>query len=184
MISGRADLCKGAMVSNSTLAALCIWSGLQEHLMFESYHLGNSIQAYADQLKAKQAEEHELATRDNRAPGQYWLEIDPPKVWSFLTQPVRNWMRQQALSDVVESIVGAIYISDNFSLVGAEAFFRNVLKPFYDRYITLKTLSHHPTKILFELFQAQGCQQFQITKEKNQDVVCCEGKTRVNLGIV
>jgi endoribonuclease Dicer len=173
------------MVSNSTLAALCISSGLQEHLMFESYHLANSIQVYVDQLKAKQDEEHEQATRDSRAPGQYWLEIDPPKVcWSSLTQPIPNWTPQQALSDVVESIVGAIYISDNFSLVGAEALFNNVLKPFYDRYITLKTLSHHPTKILFELFQAQGCQQFQITKEKNQDFVCCDGKMCVNLSIV
>jgi len=35
--------------------------------------------------------------------------------------------------------------------------------------VTLKTLSHHPTKILFELFQAQGCQQFEIVKAKGED---------------
>ena len=83
----------------------------------------------------------------------------------------------QALSDVIESIVGAMYISDNFSPVGTEAIFDNVLKPFYDRHITLKTLSHHPTKILFELFQAQGCRQFQIIKEKHQGLTCCEGRS-------
>jgi len=82
--------------------------------------------------------------------GQYWLSTEPPK----------------ALSDVVESIIGAVYISDNFSPIGAEALFDNVLKPFYDKHITLQTLSHHPTKILFELVQAQGCQQFTITKDK------------------
>ena len=71
----------------------------------------------------------------------------------------------QALSDVVESIVGAVYVSDNFSPVGSEAFFDRVLKPFYDQHITLRTLSHHPTKVLFELFQSEGCQQFEITKE-------------------
>jgi endoribonuclease Dicer len=76
----------------------------------------------------------------------------------------------------VESIVGAIYISDNFSLVGAEALFEKVLKPFYEQHVTLKTLSHHPTKILFELSQAQGCQQFEIIKEKIQDVARCDGK--------
>jgi endoribonuclease Dicer len=75
---------------------------------------------------------------------------------------------------VVESIAGALYISDNFSPVGAEALFENVLKPFYDRHISLKTLSHHPTKILFELFQAQGCQQFQVTKEKDQALTHCQ----------
>jgi endoribonuclease Dicer len=81
----------------------------------------------------------------------------------------------QALSDVVESIVGAVYISDNFSPVGAESLFDNVLKPFFDTHITLQTLSHHPTKILFELLQAQGCQQFEITKEKDDSVIRCHG---------
>jgi endoribonuclease Dicer len=83
----------------------------------------------------------------------------------------------QTLPDVVESIVGAIYISDNFSPVGAEALFDNVLKPFYDRHITLKTLSHHPTKILFELFQAQGCHQFELIKERQENVIRCDGKS-------
>jgi len=68
------------MVSNSTLAALCVWSRLQEHLMFESDQLANSIQTYADQLKAKQIEEYQQAEREGRAPGQYWLESEPPKV--------------------------------------------------------------------------------------------------------
>lgn len=81
----------------------------------------------------------------------------------------------QALSDVVESIVGAVYISDNFSPVGAESLFDNVLKPFFDTHITLQTLSHHPTKILFELLQAQGCQQFEITKDKDDSVIRCHG---------
>jgi endoribonuclease Dicer len=82
----------------------------------------------------------------------------------------------QALSDVVESIIGAIYISDNFSPVGAESLFDNVLKPFFDTHITLQTLSHHPTKILFELLQAQGCQVFEIVKDKADSITRCHGK--------
>ena len=167
------------MVSNSALAAVCVWSGLQEHLLFESYILAGSIQAYANQLKGKQAKEYELAEKEDRPPGQYWLEIEPPKVCylsSLRTLLLTNIL--QALSDVVESIIGAIYISEDFSPSGAEAVFDNVLKPFYDRHVTLKTLSHHPTKILFELFQAQGCQQFEIAKEKNEDqqLTRCDGK--------
>jgi endoribonuclease Dicer len=77
---------------------------------------------------------------------------------------------------VVESIAGAIYLSDNFMPVGVEALFDNVLKPFYDRHITLKTLSHHPTKVLFELFQAHGCQQFRLQKEKNENTTSCHGE--------
>jgi endoribonuclease Dicer len=70
------------MVSNSALAAVCVWSGLQEHLLFESYALANNMQLYVDELKMKQAQEYELATREGRSPGQYWLEIEPPKVIS------------------------------------------------------------------------------------------------------
>jgi endoribonuclease Dicer len=71
---------KGAMVANSTLAAVSVWSGLHEHLLFESYTLATNMQTYADQLKLKQAQEYELADKEGRLPGQYWLEIEPPKV--------------------------------------------------------------------------------------------------------
>lgn len=92
---------------------------------------------------------------------------------------------QQALSDLVESIIGAIYVSENFYPAGADAVFDNMLKPFFDRHVTLKTLSHHPTKILFELLQAQGCVQFEIVKEKSIDEdgeglgTCCSGRHRI-----
>ena len=136
------------MVSNAALAAICVWSGLHEHLLFESVTLEENIQAYAYELSEKQAAEYEQAEREGRQPGQYWIEIEPPK----------------ALSDVVESILGAVYVSDNFSPVGSEMFFDKILAPFYDRHITLHTLSHHPTKVLFELLQSQGCQNFELVK--------------------
>ncbi|RDB22674.1 Dicer-like protein 1 [Hypsizygus marmoreus] len=147
---GGLTLLKGAMVSNAALAAVCVWSGLHDLLLHESYAMATSIHEYATRLRANQEEEYRLAKSEGRPPGQYWLELEPPK----------------AVSDVVESLIGAIYISDNFSPVGVEALFDNVLKPFYDKHVTLKTLSHHPTKILFELFQAQGCQRFKIIKDK------------------
>ena len=67
------------MVSNSALAAVCVWSGLHEHLLFESHTLSNNMQAYVDELRTRQAKECELAQRGG-IPGQYWLEVEPPKV--------------------------------------------------------------------------------------------------------
>ncbi|KAF9534830.1 hypothetical protein CPB83DRAFT_901776 [Crepidotus variabilis] len=154
---GALTMLKGAMVSNSALAAVCVWSGLHEYLLFESSQLEYGIQSYVNELKEKKTQEYILAAQEGRTPGQYWLEIEPPK----------------ALSDVLESIIGAIYISDNFSPIGAECLFDNILKPFYDTHITLQTLSHHPTKILFELLQAQGCQQFELAKDKDETVTRC-----------
>ena len=68
------------MVSNSALAAVCVWSGLQEYLLFESSKLSSSIQNYANELKERQEKEYELAKEEGRSPGQYWLDTEPPKV--------------------------------------------------------------------------------------------------------
>lgn len=68
------------MVSNSALAAVCVWSGLQEHLLFESPQLAASIQGYTDELKQRQQQEYSLAEQEGRSPGQYWLDIEAPKV--------------------------------------------------------------------------------------------------------
>jgi endoribonuclease Dicer len=72
------------MVSNSVLAAICVWSGLYKHLLYESYVLANSIREYVTKLAAKQACEYEAAERESRAPGQYWLDLEPPKVCRYV----------------------------------------------------------------------------------------------------
>ncbi|KAH7887826.1 hypothetical protein F5I97DRAFT_1952052 [Phlebopus sp. FC_14] len=147
---GAMTMLKGAMVSNSTLAAVCVLSGLHSYLHFESHALACALESYTRQLDSRRLRESGVAAHEQRDPGQYWLDLEPPKV----------------LSDIVESVIGAIYVSDGFTSDGAEAFYNKVLKPFYDRNITLKTLSHHPTKILFELLQTHGCRQFELVKER------------------
>ncbi|KAE9410383.1 hypothetical protein BT96DRAFT_961824 [Gymnopus androsaceus JB14] len=154
MSPGGLTLLKGAMVSNAALAAVCVWSGLHQHLVFESASLAHDVREYASLLQRNQVQEFALAEKEGRLIGQYWHNIETPKV----------------LSDIVESLLGAIYVSDDYSPAGAEAFFEKVFKPFY-RHITLQTISHHPTKVLFELFQAQGCQDFQVVKEHNEYLV-------------
>ncbi|KAF6762700.1 hypothetical protein DFP72DRAFT_1060951 [Ephemerocybe angulata] len=153
---GGLTLLKSAMVSNSTLAAICVSSGLRDHLLFDSQQLAQSIEEYVTVITEKADEENRAAEAERRPAGQFWLGVEPPK----------------ALSDVIESVIGAVYISDKFSPVGAEAFFDNVLRPFFDKHITLQTLTHHPTKTLFELIQAHGCQLMKITKDPK-----CEGAT-------
>jgi len=68
------------MVSNATLAAVCVWAGLHEHLLFESHVLASDIQAYADNLKGRQEAEYARAQQEGRMPGQYWADVEPPKV--------------------------------------------------------------------------------------------------------
>jgi endoribonuclease Dicer len=68
------------MVSNSVLAAICVWSGLYKHLIYDSYVLAKSIREYVHKLETNQVAEYEAAEREGRTPGQYWLDIEPPKV--------------------------------------------------------------------------------------------------------
>ncbi|EIW82390.1 ribonuclease III [Coniophora puteana RWD-64-598 SS2] len=147
---GVMTILKSAMVANSALAAICVWSGLNEHLLVDDYEVSESFKKYARDLKAKEQEVRTASLRDGTPIGQFWLHITPPK----------------ALSDVVESIIGALYISDGFEPLSIEIFFDEVLMPFYDQYITLKTITEHPAKILFDLLQAHGCQEYELDKGK------------------
>jgi endoribonuclease Dicer len=65
---------------------------------------------------------------------------------------------------MLEAIIGAIYVSEGSSADGIEEFYRNVLKPFYERYVDPADLAVHPTRKLTNIFDAQGCRQFEITK--------------------
>ncbi|KAF9263493.1 ribonuclease III, partial [Marasmius fiardii PR-910] len=154
---GALTMLKGTMVSNSTLAAVAVRSGLYRYLRFESSPLLNGIQAYVSALQKKESEERLCAAKEGRSPSQYWCDIEPPK----------------PLADIVESIIGALYISDDFSPVGADKFFNTVLRPFYKEHITLQTLYHHPTKVLIELIQGKGCHQFKISREGIECLVNC-----------
>ncbi|KAG6900909.1 hypothetical protein C0993_004346 [Termitomyces sp. T159_Od127] len=143
---GGLTLLKAAMVSNSVLAAICVQSGLHKYFLHRSQPLESSIRDYAAKLEASRIGEYQAAASDGRPPGQFWLELTAPK----------------SLPDIMESIMGAIYVGDRFSTEGIEALFKTLLKPFYDKYVTFKTLSQHPTKVLFDLFQGQGCRKLNI----------------------
>ena len=71
----------------------------------------------------------------------------------------------QCLSDVVESLIGALYVSDNFFEVGVGRFFETVFKPFLEAHVRLQTLSANPKITLLELLQAEGCQNNSVVKQ-------------------
>lgn len=68
------------MVSNSTLAAVCVYAGLHEHLLFESHSIESSIQAYSDELDKARRADYARAEREGSLAGQYWVDIEQPKV--------------------------------------------------------------------------------------------------------
>lgn len=68
------------MVSNSTLGAICVLSGISKHLLFTSHGLSASIAEYEAKIKVKASDEYALAKQERRPPGQFWADTEPPKV--------------------------------------------------------------------------------------------------------
>ena len=158
------------MVSNQTLAAFCVHIGLHQHMYIDSGDLKTAIQKYVDFLWERQRTEHALAEQEQRLPGQYWLDVpmEPPKVCAIRSATSElsliSARRAQVLSDVVESVVGALYVGDSFFETNVAVFFDGAFKKFLEAHIRLQTLSANPKVTLLELLQAEGCQDNAVVK--------------------
>lgn len=69
-------------MSNSTLAAVCVYSGIHRFLLFESDLIAKSIQAYSELLENARRADEIQAENEGRMPGQYWVDIEQPKASS------------------------------------------------------------------------------------------------------
>ncbi|CEJ03174.1 hypothetical protein RMCBS344292_17162 [Rhizopus microsporus] len=98
-------------VSNATLAFICIKMDMQKHIRHSSPEMAMNIAHYENQLRENAMKEK----NDN----DFWLSLDPPKV----------------LADVVESVIGAIFIDANCDPQPAYAFFEAWLIPLVDGYV-------------------------------------------------
>ena len=166
------------MVSNTTLATICVLSGLYKHLQFASSDLANQITEHVAKIQALHDAEHKAAQKENRLPCQFWVEEEPPKVHPLpsATRPCRDsQISLQALSDIVESIMAAMYVNDGFDIASAERFFHDVLMPFFERHIRLQTLSDHPNTTLTNLFHSESCQQHSVVKHADGSTVRYDG---------
>ncbi|CAE6449693.1 unnamed protein product [Rhizoctonia solani] len=83
------------------------------------------------------------------------------KYWSKLVAP-------KALGDVVESLLGAIYVSSGFSISRVKTVYDRLLKPFYDRYIDKKAMLTHPMSRLMKKLESVGCRALGIAKSETQ----------------
>jgi len=158
---------RSALVSNNTLAALCVFYGLHKHLTYKSSGLDVHIHKYQEELQRRQRiEDEQLKLNRSKTSGGYWAEVEAPKV----------------LSDMLEALIGAIYISDGFRTEGVEKFYNNVMKPFYDRYVDAEELFVQPTRRLTDKLNAHGCHQFEIVKHQHDASNDKDGKRFLSEG--
>ena len=169
------------MVSNSALAALCVKCGIHNLMDMRAHGVLNGLDVYVSAVTAALHEEQRTSTREGRFPGQYWLRIQTPKV----CQLIRNvkcifTMLTQALSDVMEGILGALYISDNCTLEGVEKFFNRVFKPFFDQFVTFEMLARHAADAVLEMLNRLGCRQYSRTHNFENGVHSCKRESALS----
>ncbi|KAJ1311188.1 hypothetical protein OPQ81_009689 [Rhizoctonia solani] len=140
-------LIKSTMVSNRALAIICIESGLHRYLMHDMSSLAQSIIFFIEEVEACKRVAQTDAQRL-----KYWSKLVAPK----------------ALGDVVESLLGAIYVSSGFSISRVKMVYDRLLKPFYDRYIDKKAMLTHPMSRLMKKLESVGCRAFGITKTETE----------------
>ncbi|CAM0138922.1 unnamed protein product [Umbelopsis sp. WA50703] len=124
---------KDACVNNHILAALCLETGLNRHIIHFNSKLIGSITQFARDV--------ETIKENGEDAGEYWSDLDIPKV----------------LSDVVESILGAIFVDAGFDFDVVEKAFNYFMRPFTDKHVKPETLKVHPLKTLTTGLQKIGC---------------------------
>jgi endoribonuclease Dicer len=178
------------MVSNAALAAFAVLHGLHVEIRCASRDVQTAVAAYVQRVRELADEEERCARAEARPRTQFWLAIEAPKVSSLrlASLPSRSPTHSntclcihapQILGDVVESILGAIYVDDGFAAEsgsGVDVFFERTLRPFFDAHIQLTTLAAHPSTSLFELLQAAGCTRHAIRRCAVLQGVQCDGK--------
>lgn len=110
---------RAANVDTEKLARVAVEHGLHRFLRHKAPHLDGQIHDFIKELCKYPYHSNGL--------------LDPPKV----------------LSDIVESLIGAIYVDSNFNQEVAWQVFRNLADPL----ISLETLGKHPVSELFEFCQ-------------------------------
>lgn len=132
---------KMAMVSNKFLAALAVTLDFDKFVFLSTAKLIGDISTYA--LKIREA-----LSRSN-CPKSFWTEIEsPPK----------------ALSDLVESYLGAVLVDSNFNYSEIERFFNNHVKHFFENISDYDSFANRqPTTYLHQrLAREFGCQDFEV----------------------
>lgn len=128
------------MVSNKFLAALSVKLGFHKHLRFTGSAIEYQNREYVGEL--------EEAQRKAKGAPDYWMNTkQPPKVHSSPSSGINvAHIILQALSDIVEAFIGAIFVDSEYNYGEVERFFDQHVKWFFEDMKIYDTFANnHPT---------------------------------------
>jgi endoribonuclease Dicer len=129
---------KKSSVNNNILSVLCVQLQLHHHIRHVSSSLVSAVEGFNNSIKIIQEE--------GKDQGEYWLNLGPPKV----------------LSDVIESVIGAVYVDSKFDVRQAEILFDRWLRPLLDKHISIELIQVHPFEKLQCLVKELGCSKYEL----------------------
>lgn len=125
---------KMVMVSNQFLGFLCVRLGLHRHLRFFNQQLLGQIDSYVNELEVARQATNRDATDDSDERVEYWLNVAAaPK----------------ALPDIVESIIGAMFVDSGYDYSVVRNFAEERVLPYFAdmaKYSNFAT--RHPVTVL------------------------------------
>ncbi|CAG8587997.1 9074_t:CDS:2, partial [Scutellospora calospora] len=136
---------KDASVNNQVLGAICERINLHKHIIHFSNKLMGGITEFVKTVD-------EMRER-NEAVGKYWSDLDGSKV----------------MSDVVESMIGAIFVDSEFDRDSLEKVFDKWIKPILTEHVTPETLKVHPVKLLIEYMQKGRCSMILLRNHTSEE---------------
>ncbi|GAB0134098.1 hypothetical protein EsDP_00002483 [Epichloe bromicola] len=129
---------KMAMVSNHFFACLCVELGLHRHLLTTGSSMIGKNAHFAEQLEQAKAGSWRAGSD-----GQPSLDF-----WVSLTQPPK------ALSDVLEAVVGAMFVDAKYDYQVVHDFFTRFISPYFADMALYDTYAAgHPVTVLTKLMQ-------------------------------
>lgn len=141
---------KMAIVSNQFLCCLCVKLGLHNHILLTTSTLLNQRTEFATNVERAEAAAAAVADKDNsgNVPRDFWRDVEqPPK----------------ALADVVEALVGAMFVDAKYDYRVVQDFFtRHVLPYFEDMTLYDSFAEKHPVTSLSRRLNDLGCQDWRL----------------------
>ncbi|KAH0491956.1 hypothetical protein TgHK011_003357 [Trichoderma gracile] len=149
---------KTAMVSNQFLGCLCVKLGLHKHILLATSSLLGDIGRYAAQLEQAEEMARQRLQGDSAEPAlsesspKVEVESIPQDFWVEVPQPPK------VLADVVEALVGAMFVDSGYSFSVVLDFFTKFIQPYFeDMALYSSFASNHPVTTLAHKMEADFC---------------------------
>ncbi|KAF7560238.1 hypothetical protein G7046_g3900 [Stylonectria norvegica] len=151
---------KMAMASNQFLGCVCVKLKLHKHLLLTTSSLIGQISEYVNEFeKAEEDARQEASANGVEMQHDFWLNVaQPPK----------------ALPDIVEALIGAMFVDSQYNYGIVDEFFKRFILPFFENMALYDTFaSKHPVTFLAHKMQHElSCTEWRIC---TSSVPCEEG---------